>query len=160
MGLTLRIIPVILLILCAVLTQTVFKHKILGKLELFFHLSLAGVINMVAHIMDARYATSHFSQANREGFAVVLMESISMTQSPCLLSLPVQYAAFINHPHISSMSCVLNLIFSFASMEMRHPFPIVPSPPGFLAIQCHIYHHVQPNHNNSSIHWLLFDGFM
>ena len=48
--------------------------------------------------------------------------------------LPPQYDTFINNPDISSMSRVLNLIFSFASMETTHPFPVVPGPPGFLAI--------------------------
>ena len=63
-----------------------FLTPILGQLVLFFHLSSAGVIGTVAHIIDATYATSHFSQANGQGFAVVLTESISMTPSPCLLS--------------------------------------------------------------------------
>lgn len=51
--------------------------------------------------------------------------------------LPPQYATFINHPHISSMSRILNLVFSFTSMETTHPFPTVArtsGPPGFLAI--------------------------
>ena len=56
--------------------------------------------------------------------------------------LPAQYDAFINHPNISSMSGVLNLIFSFTSMETTHPFPTVPGPPGFLSIQGRIYHRV------------------
>jgi len=74
--------------------------------------------------------------------------------------LPAQYDASINHLNISSMSRVLNLIFSFASMETTHPFPTVPGPPGFLSIQGHIYHHVRPNHNDSTVRWLLYDSFM
>ena len=41
-----------------------------------------------------------------------------------------------------------------------HPFPTVPSPPGFLAIQGCIYHHLRFNHQDSAIRWLLYDGFM
>ena len=74
--------------------------------------------------------------------------------------LPPQYDTFINNPDISSMSRVLNLIFSFASMETTHPFPVVPGPPGFLAIQGRIYHRLRPNHENSAVRWLLYDGFM
>ena len=45
-------------------------------------------------------------------------------------------------------------------METTHPFPTVPSPSGFLAIQGHIYHHFQPNHQDLVVHWLLYDSFM
>jgi hypothetical protein len=72
----------------------------------------------------------------------------------------LQYAAFINHLDISLMSHVLNLIFSFVLMETTHPFPTVPGPPGFFAIQGCIYHCLQPNHNNSAVCWLLYDSFM
>ena len=74
--------------------------------------------------------------------------------------LPPQYTTFINDPDISSKSRVLNLIFSFASMETTHPFPTVPGPPGFVAIQGRIYHRLRPNHDNSPVRWLLYDGFM
>ena len=80
--------------------------------------------------------------------------------TPPLPPLPPQYAAFVNHPDISSMSRVLNLVFSFASMETTHPFPTVPAPPGFLAIQGRIYHRLRPNHDNSAVRWILYDGFM
>src|ERR1700683_299864 len=50
--------------------------------------------------------------------------------------------------------------YLFIRMETTHPFPTVPGPPGFLAIQGHIYHHLQPSHQNSAIHWLLYDSFM
>lgn len=36
---------------------------------------------------------------------------------PPLPPLPVEYDIFLNHPHISSRSCIFNLIFMFASME-------------------------------------------
>ena len=74
--------------------------------------------------------------------------------------LPPHYATFINDPDISSKSRVLNLIFSFASMETTHPFPTVAGPPGFVAIQGRIYHRLRPNHYNSAVRWLLYDGFM
>jgi hypothetical protein len=45
-------------------------------------------------------------------------------------------------------------------METTHPFPTVPGPPGFLAIQGRIYHRLRPNHQNSAVRWLLYDGFM
>jgi hypothetical protein len=93
-----------------------FLTPILGKSVLFFHLSLAGVISTVAHIIDATYATSHFSQMNGQGFAVVLMESISMTPSPCLLSL-------CNMMHLLiiclSHRCHVFLILSFPSHQWR-----------------------------------------
>jgi hypothetical protein len=49
--------------------------------------------------------------------------------------LPHEYAIFISHPQISSLFHVLNLIFSFASLETTHEFPHAPGPSGFLAIQ-------------------------
>ena len=74
--------------------------------------------------------------------------------------LPSQYAAFINHPNISSLSLILNLIFSFTSIEMTHPFLTVPGPPGFLTIQGCIYHCLQLNHQDSAVFWFLYDSFI
>ena len=74
--------------------------------------------------------------------------------------LPLQCNTFINDLDISSKSWVLNLIFSFTSMETTHPFPAVLSPPSFIAIQGHIYHWSWPNYDNSAICWLLYDGFI
>ncbi|KAH7907761.1 hypothetical protein BJ138DRAFT_973834, partial [Hygrophoropsis aurantiaca] len=59
---------------------------------------------------------------------------------PPLPPLPPQYAVFINHPQISALSRVLNLIFSFASMETTHAFPLNNGPPGFMAVQGRVYH--------------------
>ena len=73
---------------------------------------------------------------------------------------PPQHAAFINHPDISTMSHVLNPIFSFTSMETIHLFLMVPGPLGFIAIQGCIYHCLRPNHQKLVVHWLLYDGFM
>lgn len=74
--------------------------------------------------------------------------------------LPVEYNTVINHPSLSSLSRVLNLIFSFASLETTHPFPEINGPPGFVAIQGKVYHRVRPTHQNSAVRWLLYDGFM
>ena len=49
--------------------------------------------------------------------------------------LPFEYNSFINDPNISALSRILNLIFSFASLETTHPFPTNNGPPGFIAIQ-------------------------
>lgn len=74
--------------------------------------------------------------------------------------LPPQIQAISSHPRVSSLSRVLNLIFSFASLETTHAFPDVPGPPGFLAIQGRVYHRIRPTHRNSAIRWLLFDAFI
>ena len=95
----------------------------------------------------------------RAGFCCGVGGKYFANTSP-LPPLPPQYAAFINHPNISAMSRVLNLIFSFTSMETTHPFLKVPGPSGFVAIQGHVYHHLRPNHQNSAVRWLLYDGFM
>lgn len=78
---------------------------------------------------------------------------------PPLPPLPSEIEAIATHPQISALSCVLNLIFSFASLETTHPFPTISGPPGFLAIQGRVYHRIRPTHQNSAIRWLLFDGF-
>ncbi|KAI6149382.1 hypothetical protein BKA82DRAFT_129128 [Pisolithus tinctorius] len=74
--------------------------------------------------------------------------------------LPLEIEAISCHPEISSLSHILNLVFSFASMETTHPFPDDFAVPGFLAIQGQVYHHIQPGHTNSAVCWLLYDGFM
>jgi hypothetical protein len=45
-------------------------------------------------------------------------------------------------------------------METTHQFPHANGPPGFFAIQGHVYHCVRPNHPNSAVRWFLYDGFM
>lgn len=59
---------------------------------------------------------------------------------PDLPPLPDEIQAITTHPDISRLSRLLNLIFSFASLETTHPFPNISGPPGFLAIQGHVYH--------------------
>jgi hypothetical protein len=51
-------------------------------------------------------------------------------------------------------------MFSFASLETTQPFPQIDGPPGFMAIQGRVYHRVRPNHQNSAVRWLLYDGFV
>ena len=63
-----------------------------------------------------------------------------LLEIPPLPPLPPQYNVFITHPQILSLSCILNLIFSFTSLETAHQFPEVARPPGFFAIQGRIYH--------------------
>ena len=74
--------------------------------------------------------------------------------------LPPQYNVFKNDPTISSYLRILNLIFSFASLETTHEFPRVDGPPGFFAIQGRVYHCIRPTHTGSAIKWLLYDGFI
>jgi hypothetical protein len=77
-----------------------------------------------------------------------------------LPALPQEYNNIISDSRISKESRVLNLIFSFAALETTHAFPNLTGPPSFVAVQGKIYHHIRPSHNNSSLRWLLFDGFM
>ena len=51
-------------------------------------------------------------------------------------------------------------MFSFASLESTHVFPDFNGLPGFMAIQGKIYHQVRPEHRNSAVRWLLYDGNM
>ena len=83
-----------------------------------------------------------------------------LNKVPPLPPLPEQYNIFLHHPQISSLSRILNLIFSFASLETTHQFPEISGPPGFVAIQGRVYHRVRPSHLNSAVHWFLYDGFL
>ena len=75
--------------------------------------------------------------------------------------LPIQFSAFLNDPRISSYSRLLNLIFSFAALESTQEFPSFgPGPPAFVAVAGRIYHRVRPDHNNSAVRWLLYNGFL
>lgn len=80
--------------------------------------------------------------------------------TPPLPPLPPEYNTFINDRNISASSRILNLVFSFASLESTHPFPGNDGPRGFIAIQGRIYHRVRPDHQNSAVRWLLYDGHM
>ena len=74
--------------------------------------------------------------------------------------LPHEYNTLISDSRISKESRILNLIFSFASVETTHEFPNLTGPPSFVAVQGKVYHWIRPTHQNSSLRWLLFDGFM
>ena len=66
----------------------------------------------------------------------------------------------MNHPHISPVSHLLNLMFSFAALESSRDFPpIPPGGPAFLAMAGRLYHRIRPEHQNSAVRWLLYDGF-
>lgn len=75
--------------------------------------------------------------------------------------LPEEYNLFINDVNLSARSRILNLIFSFASLESSHKFPPnIGNPESFVALQGKLYHRVRPDHANSGVRWLLHDGFM
>ncbi|EIW78809.1 hypothetical protein CONPUDRAFT_60263, partial [Coniophora puteana RWD-64-598 SS2] len=54
--------------------------------------------------------------------------------------LPPEYDVLLQDNRISTMSRILNLVFSFAAMETTHSFPHNDGPRGFLAIQGRVYH--------------------
>jgi hypothetical protein len=74
--------------------------------------------------------------------------------------LPGEFHEFIDHPNISSHSCILNLIFSFSAMETTSTFPSFAGGQGFIAVQGRIYHRIRPTHQDSTVCWLLYDGFI
>ena len=111
------------------------------------------------NIHQCRYCGLHLLTGERAGFCCG-KQGQYLLEIPPLPPLPPQYNVFITHPQISSLSRILNLIFSFASLETTHPFPEVTGPPGFFAIQGRVYHRVRPNHENSAVRWFLYDGFM
>jgi hypothetical protein len=76
------------------------------------------------------YCGLHLLTGERPGFCCG-KEGQYLQQIPPLPPLPPQYDIFITHPQISSLSRVLNLIFSFAALETTHEFPEIAGPPGF-----------------------------
>ncbi|KAF8416908.1 hypothetical protein L210DRAFT_3322619, partial [Boletus edulis BED1] len=66
--------------------------------------------------------------------------SVHYHDVPPLPPLPFEITTLLNHPDISSLSCILNLVFSFTSLETTHSFPQPHGPPGFIAIQGRVYH--------------------
>lgn len=79
---------------------------------------------------------------------------------PPLPPLPTEYDEFLNQPHVSAVSRLINVIFSFAALESSHEFPPpAPGGPAFVAMEGRLYHRIRPNHHDSSIRWLLYDGF-
>ncbi|KAJ3778457.1 hypothetical protein FB446DRAFT_631864, partial [Lentinula raphanica] len=60
---------------------------------------------------------------------------------PRLPDLPVEFDEFINERGFSSKSRVLNLIYSFASLQSTHSFPsFTGNTPAFVAIKGRVYH--------------------
>ncbi|EKM52950.1 uncharacterized protein PHACADRAFT_197384 [Phanerochaete carnosa HHB-10118-sp] len=74
--------------------------------------------------------------------------------------LPHEFQTFLNDPQLSEHSRILNLVFSFASMETTALFPDTGGDYGFVAIQGKVYHRVRPSHANSAVRWILYDGFL
>ena len=79
---------------------------------------------------------------------------------PPLPPLPNEFNIFLNDTNISASSRILNLIFSFASLETTHAFPQNRGPLGFFSIQGKVYHRVRPTHKNSAVRWFLYDGHL
>ena len=80
------------------------------------------------------------------------------TDVPALPPLPLEFNVFLKDRHISALSRILNLIFSFAALETTDAFPNIPGGPSFLAIQGKIYHRIRPSHTSSAVRWFLHDG--
>ncbi|EJD34519.1 helicase [Auricularia subglabra TFB-10046 SS5] len=74
--------------------------------------------------------------------------------------LPSEFSTFVDDPRVSSLSRLLNLVYTFAQLESTHQFPEYGGMPAHFAVQGRIYHRVRPDHINSAIRWLLYDGFM
>jgi hypothetical protein len=75
-----------------------------------------------------------------------------------LPNLPEQYNAFITAPSVSELSRKLNLAFSFSALESTMEFPNMHGD-HMVAIQGKIFHRIRPNHQQSPIKWILYDGF-
>ncbi|KAI1783660.1 hypothetical protein LXA43DRAFT_872932, partial [Ganoderma leucocontextum] len=73
--------------------------------------------------------------------------------------LPYELEALTHNRHISSSSNILNLIFSFTSLESTGKIAQFDGPHGFFALGGRIYHRLRPDHPDSAIHWLLYDRF-
>ena len=73
--------------------------------------------------------------------------------------LPDEFNIFLNSPDISGLSRKLNLIFSFAAMELTHAFPTLGNP-SFVAVAGRIYHRVRLRpQDDTAVRWMLYDGF-
>ena len=105
--------------------------------------------------------TCHISLLTGEspGFCCGPKGSKFNTVSP-LPPLPHEYDTFITDPRISELSRILNLVYSFASLETTQPFPRIPGGPSFISIQGKVYHRIRPSHQDSAVRWLLYDGFL
>lgn len=95
----------------------------------------------------------------RDGFCCGKDGIYALNYRP-LPDLPSEYTIMMLHPHVSRDSRILNLLFSFASLETTMEFPQLGGPPGFLAVQGKIYHRIRPSHQYSAVRWILYDGFL
>ncbi|KAJ3819238.1 hypothetical protein F5880DRAFT_1490006, partial [Lentinula raphanica] len=60
---------------------------------------------------------------------------------PRLPDLPAEFETFIHERNFSSQSRVMNMIFSFASLQTTHSFPsFTGNTPSFVAIKGRVYH--------------------
>ncbi|KAI1788268.1 hypothetical protein LXA43DRAFT_840440, partial [Ganoderma leucocontextum] len=78
---------------------------------------------------------------------------------PALSPLPPEIEALTHDPRISAFSNIINLIISFASLESTGDFAKFDGPPGSFALGGRVYHCLRPEHPDSAIHWMLYDGF-
>jgi hypothetical protein len=90
-----------------------------------------------------------FSPAHDLAFVVVQKEA--RKRSYRLPDLPHEYNIFLHDEKLSRLSQPLNLIFSFASLEITRPFPNIIMGPHFIAIEGKIYHWIQSTHHNSTV---------
>jgi len=72
---------------------------------------------------------------------------------PPLPPLPFKFNTFLNHPRISCLSRVLNLLYSFVSLETTDTFLTLEGAPAFVAIQGKVYHRIRPSHTTSAVRW-------
>ncbi|KAF8484237.1 hypothetical protein JB92DRAFT_2762334 [Gautieria morchelliformis] len=111
------------------------------------------------HAHECPYCHLSLLTGERPGFCCGDKGSQLIDVSP-LLALPPKFDVFLNDLDISPKSRILNLIFSFASMETTAQFPGWHGPPVYFAIQGHVYHPLRLTATNSAVRWLLYDSFM
>lgn len=74
----------------------------------------------------------------------------------------IQFSAFLNEPCIPPTFNILILYFPLPPSSQCKNFQFQAG--SSCICGCHqmysIYHHVQPDHNNSTIYWSLYDGFL
>ncbi|EJD36434.1 hypothetical protein AURDEDRAFT_74198, partial [Auricularia subglabra TFB-10046 SS5] len=59
---------------------------------------------------------------------------------PALPPLPEEFSTFLNDPRLSSLSRLLNLIYTFAQLESTHKFPSFGNMPAHFAVEGKIFH--------------------
>jgi hypothetical protein len=79
---------------------------------------------------------------------------------PPLPPLLHEFDTFLNNTRLSGSSRPLNLLFSFVSMETSERFPDNFGHHAFVTIQGCVYHCIHASHNNNTVRWILYDGFL